>query len=315
MSAQDSPEPHIQADDSMPEAGRRILAYHFAIMQANEAGTRNGVDPEALHDMRVATRRMRAAFRLFKEYYEKQTAKRLREGLKQTGRALGGVRDFDVLRIRVNAYRESLPKGRRKEMEGLLSVIKEQRERARAEMLATLGSSEHRQWLETMQTFVENEGMGVRQSPATTVPIACRVEEVVPELVYRHFKQVRAYGTTLDRADIPHLHALRIEVKRFRYTLEFFQGVLGPEAAEVITRAVALQDHLGDLHDMDVARTFVQSTINTPGNTNKTLVGPDNYLQHLDKSIRENLANVPAVWKTFMQADTRRKLGAAVGNL
>jgi CHAD domain-containing protein len=262
--------------------------------------------------MRVAMRRMRAAFRLFKTYYEKQTAKRLRQGLKQTGRALGGVRDLDVLRIQVNAYRETLPKDRRKELEGLLSGINEQREQARAMMFATLGSFEHRQWLEAMQTFVENEGMAIRQSPSTRGPAACCVEEVVPELIYRHFKQVRAYGATLAQADIPHLHALRIEVKRFRYTLEFFQRVLGPEAAEVIARAVALQDHLGDLHDMDVARIFAQGVMD---NSKAQRVGLKAYLEYLNSTIQANLSEVPAAWETFVQADTRKKLAAAVGNL
>lgn len=316
MSAPDLPGPRIQPDDPMTEAGRRILAHHLTIMRANEAGTRAGVDPEALHDMRVASRRMRAAFRLFEEYYEKQTVRRLRKGLKQTGRALGGVRDLDVLGAQVRAYRATLPKEQRKDLGVLLTGIKDQRERARTAMFATLGSSEHREWLDTMQTFVETEGMGDRQPSSPAAPVPCLVKELVPELVYRHFKQVRAYSATLNQGDIPHLHALRIDVKRFRYTLEFFQEVLGPEATVVIARAIGVQDHLGDLHDMDVARIFVEGMTEDSAITIEAdLAALRAYLGFLNEAIRTNLDNVPVAWDAFLQADTRKKLAAAVGIL
>jgi hypothetical protein len=55
----------IVAEDSMPEAARKVLRFHFAKMQRREEGTRAGQDSEELHNMRVATRRMRAAWRIF----------------------------------------------------------------------------------------------------------------------------------------------------------------------------------------------------------------------------------------------------------
>ena len=68
--AEQKPEaPKISADEPMSEAGRKILYTHFCRMVENEEGTRSGEDPEALHDMRVATRRMRAAFQLFEPYF------------------------------------------------------------------------------------------------------------------------------------------------------------------------------------------------------------------------------------------------------
>ena len=65
----------IQPIDSMVEAGRKVFRYQFAAMLSNEDGTRTGEDIEHLHDMRVATRRMRAAFDVFGDYYERKTLK------------------------------------------------------------------------------------------------------------------------------------------------------------------------------------------------------------------------------------------------
>ena len=89
-------EPGLQPDDPMSEAGRKTLRFHFRRMLHHEPGTRLGEDIEALHDMRVATRRMRAAFRVFGEYYDPKAVRPYLKGLKRTGRALGAVRDLDV---------------------------------------------------------------------------------------------------------------------------------------------------------------------------------------------------------------------------
>ncbi len=88
----------------MSEAGRKTFRFHFRRMLYNEPGTRLGQDPEALHDMRVATRRMRAAFRVFGSYYDESVAP-YEKGLKQTGGMLGTVRDLDVFRQKILDYR------------------------------------------------------------------------------------------------------------------------------------------------------------------------------------------------------------------
>ena len=83
--------PTILPDEPMSEAGRKLLYLHFSRMVEHEAGTRSGEDPEALHDMRVATRRMRAAYQLFVPYFDEGAFKPFNKRLKLTGRALGSV--------------------------------------------------------------------------------------------------------------------------------------------------------------------------------------------------------------------------------
>ena len=101
--------PGLKADDTMAEAARKTLLYHLQKMMLHEPGTRDGEDPEELHDMRVATRRMRAAMRVFEDYLAMAQFKPFLKVMRETGRELGAVRDLDVFMIKTQAYIHSLP--------------------------------------------------------------------------------------------------------------------------------------------------------------------------------------------------------------
>ena len=101
--------PGVTATDTIAEAGRRVFRFHLARMLAREAGTRSGKDPEDLHDMRVATRRMRAAWRVFGDGYRANRTRRLRGRLRTLAGRLGAVRDLDVLIGAAEGYRDGLP--------------------------------------------------------------------------------------------------------------------------------------------------------------------------------------------------------------
>ncbi|MCZ7542085.1 MAG: CHAD domain-containing protein [Anaerolineae bacterium] len=251
-----SKSPGVQAGDPMSEAGRKVLYFHFERMLFHEPGTRLGADIEALHDMRVATRRMRAAFRVFGGFYKDRLLKRYLAGLRATGRALGDVRDLDVFMEKVGHYQDALPEAERGGMEPLLEAWQGRRAKARARMLRHLDSPDFGIFVADFGEFLTTPGAGAQDEAAL-------VRHVVPRLVYEGLEAVRRYETILDTAPIETLHALRIDFKRFRYTLEFFEEVLGPEARDVINEVKVMQDHLGDLNDADVAGRILQDFIAT----------------------------------------------------
>ena len=88
--------PDIYPSDTMTEAAAKTLRFHLAKMLEHEEGTRLGEDPEELHDMRVSTRRMRMALRVFADYLDPEVLRPVLRGLRRTGRTLGAVRDLDV---------------------------------------------------------------------------------------------------------------------------------------------------------------------------------------------------------------------------
>jgi len=100
--------PGVIAEDPHAEAGRKVLRFHLARMLAREPGTRAGIDPEELHGMRVATRRMRAAWRVFGDAYNPDRTKVYRRRLRELAALLGGVRDLDVLIEATEAYAQAI---------------------------------------------------------------------------------------------------------------------------------------------------------------------------------------------------------------
>jgi len=247
--------PGLEADDGMAEAARKTLAFHFQRMLFHEAGTRLGEDIEALHQMRVATRRMRFAFRVFGEYLDMKQMAPMIKGLQRTGRALGGVRDLDVFWEKTQRYLDALPPERQGDLDPLRAVWEQERERRRERMLAYLNSERFACFKESFAAFLETPGAGELPAVSDGEPRSYRLRHVLPVTVYQRLAAVRAYDEWVAGPDVPleRLHRLRIAAKGLRYTLEFFREVLGPEAEAAIKEIKRLQDHLGDLQDAVVA--------------------------------------------------------------
>ena len=245
-------EPGVVPQDPLAEAGRKVLRYHFAQMLRHEDGTRLGEDIEELHDMRVATRRMRAAFEVFGDAFEPKAIKSHLKGLKATGRALGRVRDMDVFMEKAQAYLQNLPEDQRPGLDPLLQAWMQERESDRVKMLVHLDGPDYQAFKRGFLEFLNTPGVGARPLPQDR-PVPYLVEQIAPGLIYTRLAAVRAYDLVLKTATIEQLHGLRIEFKKLRYTVEFFREVLGEEAKVVIDEIKSLQDHLGDLNDANVA--------------------------------------------------------------
>jgi CHAD domain-containing protein len=253
--------PGLDAADTMAEAARKTFYFHFLRMLHHEPGTRLGEDIEELHDMRVATRRMRAAFQVFGDYLDMDKMKVFLKGLRRTGRALGAVRDLDVFWEKTQHYLEKLPQERQNDLRPLRVVWEAERERCRKKMTDYLDSERYVQFQERFGEFLQTPGAG-ELPPFSNKgePMPNRLRNVVPALVYQRLAAVRAYDEWVTGENVPleRLHQLRIASKGLRYTLEYFQEVLGPEAKDAIKEIKGLQDHLGDLQDAVVASNLLR---------------------------------------------------------
>jgi CHAD domain-containing protein len=244
--------PGVQAGDPLAEAGRKVWRHQLAHMLLHEPGTLLGEDMEELHDMRVATRRMRAAFEVFSKAFLPKALRKHLKGLRRTGRRLGKVRDLDVFIDKARRYQETRPEEQRPDLEPLLKVWEASREAARQELVAYLQSSRYQAFKEEFYEFVSTPGAGVPSYPAE-MPVPYLVREAAPALIYARLASVRAFDAILNQATLEQFHALRIEFKKLRYTLEYFREVLGEDVKAVINEIKGLQDHLGDLNDANVA--------------------------------------------------------------
>jgi CHAD domain-containing protein len=309
--------PGILPDDPMSEAGRKVLLFHLARMLKHEEGTREGIDIEELHDMRVATRRMRSAFRTFAAYYEPRAIRPYVVGLRRTARALGKVRDLDVFMQKARSYLDGLGQDHARDLDLLLDAWQGQREEARVAMIQVLDGSKYRDFVDAFRLFLESPGAGARRGDRIP-PRPTLVCHVAPQLIYGRWASVQAFGPLLEGAPVSVLHALRIECKRLRYTLEFFAEVLAPAAKQVIEAVIELQDHLGDLNDADVANVMLSDFLFSPsGGEGGRLIAPGvvAYLAVKQRELQALVEAFPQAWEVFNQPSTRQALAEAVGVL
>ena len=101
----------VRAEDPLPVAARRVLRRHFERMLLHEAEVRAQDGAEPVHDMRVATRRLRAALRVFDDALPARESGTLARQLKWIAGALGRVRDLDVQWLRLEEDASDLPEG------------------------------------------------------------------------------------------------------------------------------------------------------------------------------------------------------------
>lgn len=309
----------VEPAEPMAEAVRKILRSQFQVMTASETGSRKGKDIEAVHDMRVATRRMRAAFRLFEMYFEPKAISDFKANLRQTGQALGAVRDLDVFNKEARLYLDLLPDGRRDGLDPLFEQWKGERRQARKTLIAFLDGKPYRRFAERFSAFLETEGSGVAAAPAGTVTRQ-EVRHVLSSTVWQLYETVRAYETVIPGASPAMHHALRIDCKFLRYALEFFEEVLGPGTAELIVEVIGIQNHLGDLQDAEVASRLIadflaewyDGAMSDPSVDVGAVDGVVEYLNYRRGEARQLIATFPEVWTSINSPAFRRRLSDAL---
>jgi CHAD domain-containing protein len=312
----------VTADDSLAEAGRKIWLYHFAIMLSHEQGTLLGEDIEELHDMRVATRRMRSAFDIFGSAFDPKIMKRYLKGLRSIGRVLGQVRDMDVILEKGLIYQGKLEERDRSGVDPLMIAWKQIIDTERGKLTKHLKSEAYLRFKQDFNRFLQAP-MSDKGSSSPGNEAISRIRDIVPVLVYSRYAAVRAYETILPTASIGQLHALRIEFKKFRYSLEYFREILNECATKSINEIKQYQDHLGELHDADVACQLVRGFLKSWEENQIRLpiqerINPEpivSYLAYLHAERYRLMLTFPELWQNFNRTEFRQNLAKAISLL
>jgi len=308
--------PGILAEDTLAEAARKTWNFHFVTMLYHEPATRLGEDIEALHDMRVATRRMRAAFEVFGTAFRAKKLRPYLTGLRNTGRALGHARDMDVVVENANMYLESVARRKRAALAPLIDAWQAERAAARQEMLRYLDSDPYKEFTHEFRNFLDRPTLPGTKSAGET-----SVAQSIPEIIDSRLEAVQDYQEILPSASIVQLHALRIEFKKLRYAVEFLREPLGQSAKGVIDLLKKMQDHLGELHDSDVACQNLREFLAGWDETQIAFPllerhSPEAVVAYLNSqyTIRHHLMlTFPAAWQDFQQSDALKQLAIYAG--
>ncbi|SFM95593.1 CHAD domain-containing protein [Pseudonocardia ammonioxydans] len=246
---------------------RALLDKRLRAMLGHEPGVRSGTDIEELHQMRVAVRRMRAALKSARPLLDRSWADRLRSDLGRLGRALGPVRDLDVMIDRLRAEVASLPSPEQAAGERLVAVLEADRVAARAAMLDELDSDRH---AALRSTLIEAVSAPLPEAPDGAARPA--LIELVRAEAAKLTKAVHRAGP--NPPDMT-LHDLRIRTKRLRYTGELVEPAMrdadGARTTEskrvrkMLVAAAGLQEVLGDHQDACVAEHRIRALLDELG--------------------------------------------------
>lgn len=249
--------PKIPRDASTVEQLRAGLDTRLRALIAHVPGTRVGTDPEQLHQMRVAVRRMRATLKAARPLLDAGWTDGLRAELGWLGRALGPVRDADVLLDRLRGRASAFDQACAVATETLLARLVTRREQARAEMLDTLGSD---RYVKLIRTLAE-----AMRAPLPAAPARSKTPSLT-DLARTEYRKLAKAADRLgpDPTDKA-LHDLRIRGKRLRYTAELAATAAGKPMRKLVKATVAVQDVLGEHQDACVAQHQVLTLLDELG--------------------------------------------------
>lgn len=249
---------HVALGAELAGARRAVLREALDQVAANVPGTLAGKDPEYLHQLRVGMRRLRAALYVFGGTLRPADVRALRRLLRQLARVAGPARDWDVVTRRLP------PK---------LRPAAERRRRAAYARL--------RRVLRAPQLWLAPRGLAAVRQP---------LSDYARAVLTRADRKALKKGARQDWSRPGKRHALRIRLRRLRYACEFLRGAFPDRDAEPLIRSLKnLQDILGDLNDLEVARKLRAELTGRPV---RDSAKKDQLLKQL-----------PAAWRAFAGAE------------
>lgn len=251
------------------EAGaRRLALVHLDDARAARSRLKEPTDPEALHDYRVALRRLRSCLRGYrKEFRSTVTRKSFRE-VRRLARGTNRSRDLEVHLAWLTDRRDAAGEPERPGISWLIERLGEAMGRARDEMLALdeqLFPGIH----ERLSRQLSESRAPIRLASwrRSTAAVTARRARTASRRLRSRLRRIRGYSSEQE------IHRARIAAKHLRYILEPFAGGR-PGGDAVIARLKSLQDALGDVHDAQVFVAELHEPLHQAANAGRADVGP-----------------------------------------
>jgi len=242
----------LQPDSPARDVIKHVLAESIASLLKHDPLVRTSGDPEAVHQARVATRKLRSHLRTFGPLLDPEWTEPLRSELGWLALGLGAVRDREVLFERLSERARSLPASDLRSANSLLHILQVEIATLRTKLMAELDSVRYVDLLERLVV--------ASQAPATLPDADEPASKVLPPLAAGPWRRLRSAIKQLPETPTdPELHRIRILAKRARYAAEAVAPVVG-KAADAFARAAAkLQTILGEHQDSVTAQAWLRS--------------------------------------------------------
>jgi CHAD domain-containing protein/CYTH domain-containing protein len=237
--------------ESTDRSVRLVALGHLADATAAHSRLSNETDDEALHDFRVALRRLRSWERAFRPYLRDDLGKKLRRRLRDLAHDTGDSRDLEVHLAWLGDQRRSLGRRQRAGLDWLVSQMEHKKAEADHALEKDVDGRFTRLEARLARALeFYRERIRLRKN-GRAAPVPVFAEALAPRVRTQARELERHLGNVHSERDVREGHEARIAAKRLRYLLEPVMKII-PGAADLVDRLKSLQDVLGDLHDAQV---------------------------------------------------------------
>lgn len=230
---------------SVADVAREYLWQEIGRLKDNDAGTRLH-EPDAVHQMRVAARRLRSVLSSYRDIVGRERSTELRGELKALADSLGGARDSEVMLARLNALLDDQPPEtvRGPVRERINEELTTRYDQSHSDAMKFMSSGRYYALLDTLDSLVLDWVPTGGDEPA----------KALRGVFDRDWKRVRGAvheATEIeDQAEHEHaLHEVRKSAKRLRYGMDSAQPVIGKDAKKLAKASAAITEILGDHND------------------------------------------------------------------
>lgn len=204
------------------EAARAIHGELLETMLVNLDGVVRDLDPEFLHDFRVAVRRTRTALAQIRGVFPDRIVTHYAQEFRWLGERTGPARDLDVYLLKIPAYRRALPQGATDELDPLVEFLRKKKRIAHRRMVRSLTSHRFERLVSGWRKALEDTDAGADERPQ----VQRLASEVASERIIKAHRKLLKRGQRTDRKTSPEtLHRLRIDCKKLRYLMTLFQSL------------------------------------------------------------------------------------------
>lgn len=292
----------VSKDDSIGCVCRNILAKQIAVILDHQEDALQNDDPEALHEVRVAIRRMRTCLRVMEPYIGKEIVSRLLPGMKKTGSTLGKVRDIDSFIIWLSKIREFMHFKERVAIDAIEKKYVGIRNQKQQLVFNELEGESYQDWMQALLEYLHTEF----DADSASKPLYVEAPNMLGYLL----SYVRATTKDSSAASFKKLHKLRVRCKWLRYFCEFFNDAYGGNLKPVIKEIKVLQSELGIIQDHTRDIKLLKAN---QSQLAKELVCVDEksiaaVIQFLTRHRRNTRKRFKKVWKDFTAKPNQKHL-------
>jgi triphosphatase len=245
-------DPAMSVEAALERIGRRCLTHLLSNEQAALAG-----EPEGIHQMRVAIRRLRSALLALKRALPIKHYRRASEELRWLAHALGAVRNWDIfITCLVRPVAEALPAG--PGFERLLGTAERQRRTVLDQAKQAIISKRYTESILRLLRWFAVRGWRDQQISEHAVVLLAHIVDVAPDLIERHHRKARKRSKRFDELTATQRHGLRISLKHLHHTVELLGSLFDTNQVRTFVKCLkSLQDDLGYANDVRVAHDLV----------------------------------------------------------